>query len=115
MCRYALSGSDPIVLTLENSYFSSSEWAEDSARCGHCDNCTRDPTTVIESNVTLEAGRVLAIARLLSSRKIKVTAAQLAQAARGSGPHVKLLQLNPGDRVTLSSHVRGPMLLPQLN
>jgi hypothetical protein len=115
MFRYAPSGLDFVELTNQNSYFSSSEWAEDSTRCGHCDNCTRDPTTVIESDVTLEAKRVLAIARLLNSRKVKVTAAQLAQAARGSGPHVKLLQLNPGDRVTLSSHVRRPTILPQLS
>jgi len=40
----------------------------------------------------------------MHSRKIKVTAAQLAQAARGSGPHASLLQLAPGDRVTLSPH-----------
>jgi hypothetical protein len=61
----------------------------------------------------LEAKRVLAIARLLNS--VKVTAAQLAQAARGSGPHTKSLQLNPGDRVTLSSHVCRPTVLPQLS
>lgn len=95
-----------LTLTLQNSYFSSSDWSEDNSRCGHCDNCTRDPTSVIESDVTLEAKRVLSITRLLHSKKIKVTAAQLAQAARGSGPHVKLLQLTPGDGVTLSYQVR---------
>lgn len=106
MCYYAPSSCDSIVLTLQSSYFSSSEWAEDSTRCGHCDNCTRDPTSVVESDVTHEANRVLAITRLMHSRKIKVTAAQLAQAARGSGSHATLLQLAPGDRVTLSPHVR---------
>ncbi len=55
---------------------------------------------------------MLATARLLFSRKIKVTAAQLAQAARGSGQHAKLLQLSPDDRVKLSSHVRSLPLLP---
>jgi hypothetical protein len=55
---------------------------------------------------------VLAVARLLHSRKIKVTAAQLAQAARGSGQHAKQLQLSPDDRVKLSSHVRSLPLLP---
>jgi len=91
----------------QNSYFSSSDWAEDNTRCGHCDNCTRDPTSVIESDVTLEAKRVLAVARVLHSKKINVSAAQLAQAARGSGQHAKQLQLSPGDRLKLSSHVRG--------
>jgi hypothetical protein len=115
MAHYALSGSNSITLTLQNGYFFSSEWAEDSTRCGHGDNCTRVPTTVIEGDVTIETKRVLAIARPLYSRKIKVTAAQLAQAARRSGTHVKLLQLDPGDRVTLSSHVRSPTLVPLLS
>jgi len=84
------------------NYFSSSEWAEDDARCGHCDNCTRDPKSVIESDVTPEAKRILAVARSLFSKDIKVTAAQLAQAARGNGSHAKLLQLNTGDTVKLS-------------
>ncbi|KAI0302808.1 P-loop containing nucleoside triphosphate hydrolase protein, partial [Multifurca ochricompacta] len=85
-------------------YFSSfdSTWAEDNSRCGHCDNCTRDPASVVQSDVTLDAKRVLAVARILHSRKIKVTAAQLALTTRGAGPQSKLLQLAPGDKVTLS-------------
>ncbi|KAF8488965.1 P-loop containing nucleoside triphosphate hydrolase protein [Russula emetica] len=86
------------------NYFSSSDWAEDNTRCGHCDNCTRDPTSVIESDVTLDAKRMLKVARDLHSKKIKVTAAQLAEAARGSGQHGKRLQLSPSDRTKLSSH-----------
>ncbi|KAH9983807.1 P-loop containing nucleoside triphosphate hydrolase protein [Russula compacta] len=89
-----------------NRYFSSCDWAEDSTRCGHCDNCTRDPASVIQSDVTLEAKRVLAIVRVFHSRKINVTTAQLAQAARGFGQQAKILQLAPGDRVTLSLVVR---------
>jgi hypothetical protein len=105
MCPFALSSFDFITLTLQNSYFSSSDWAEDNTRCGHCDNCTRDPTSVLESDVKLDARRMLTVARDLHSKKIKVTAAQLAEAARGSGQHAKLLQLSPSDRTKLSSHV----------
>jgi len=96
---------DFIRLTHRNSYFSSSDWAEDNTQCGHCDNCTRDPTSVIDNDVTLDAKRMLTIARDLYSRKINVTAAQLAEAARGVGRHAKLLQLSPSDRTKLSSHV----------
>src|SRR6267154_3203922 len=111
MCPFALSGFDSITLTPKNSYFSSSDWAEDNTRCGHCDNCTRDPTSVIESDVTLDAKRMLAVARNLHSKQIKVIAAQLAETARGSGQHAKLLQLSPSDRTKLSSHVCSPMFL----
>lgn len=86
------------------NYFSSSDWAEDNTRCGHCDNCNRDPSSVIESDVTLDAKRMLNLARDLHAKKIKVTAAQLAETARGSGQHAKLLQLSPSDRTKLSSH-----------
>lgn len=111
MCPFALSGFDFITLTLQNSYFSSSDWADDNTRCGHCDNCTRDPTSVVETDVTLDAKRIISVARVLHSKKIKMTAAQLAEAVRGSGRHSKLLQLSPGDRTKLSSHVCGLMLL----
>jgi hypothetical protein len=111
MCPFALSGFDFITLTLQNSYFSSSDWAEDNTRCGHCDNCTRDPTSVIENDVTLDAKRMLTVAHALNSKKIKVTAAQLAEAARGAGGHAKLLQLSPSDQTKLSSHVCSLMLL----
>ena len=104
MCPFSLSSFDLITLT-PKSYFSSGDWAEDNTRCGHCDNCTRDPTSVIESDVTLDAKRILAVARALRSKKIKVTAAQLAETARGSGRHAKLLQLGTSDQTKLSSHV----------
>lgn len=111
MYHFALSGSNFVTLTFQNSYFSSSDWAEDKTLCGHCDNCTRDLASVIERDVTLDAKRMLAIARVLHSKKIKVTAAQLAQAARGLGPHVKPLQLSTNDRTKLSSHVCSLMLI----
>jgi hypothetical protein len=77
-------------------------------QCGHCDNCTRDPASVIERDVTIEAKRVLALAGALFSKKVDVTPAQLAEAARGSGSGVskKSLQLAPGDKVSLSPLVR---------
>ena len=104
----------------QNSYFSSSDWAEDRMQCGHCDNCTRDPASVIERDVTLEARHVLAVARALRSAGLKVTAAQLAQAARGSGTLNKSLQLPSDDKVTLSPLVRPALprnftLLLQMN
>ncbi len=75
-------------------------------RCGHCDNCTRDPESVVERDVTIEAKCVLAVARALHSTGENVTAAQLVQAARGSGAPNKTFQLTPGDKVTLSPLVR---------
>jgi ATP-dependent DNA helicase Q1 len=75
-------------------------------RCGHCDNCTRDPESVVERDVTIEAKCVLTVARTLHSTGENVTAAQLAQAARGSGTPNKTFQLTPGDKVTLSPLVR---------
>ena len=96
----------------------------DRIQCGHCDNCTRDPASVIERDVTVEAKRVLTVARALFSGKVDVTPAQLAQAARGSGSGSlvtkKALQLAPGDKVTLSPHVRPSsynvaLVLPQLD
>jgi hypothetical protein len=62
--------------------------------------------SVIQSDVTLDAKRVLGVARALCSRKVKVTAAQLAQAVRGTGEKAKALQLAPEDQVTLSFLVR---------
>jgi superfamily II DNA helicase RecQ len=90
----------------KNSYFSSSDWAEDRMPCGHCDNCIRDPESVIERDVTPEAKRVLAVTRALRSAGHNVTTAQLAQAARGSGTLNRSLQLPGGDKVTLSPLVR---------
>jgi len=93
-------------------------------QCGHCDNCTRDPASVIERDVTIEAKRVLAVTRALFSVKFDVTPAQLAQAVRGSGSGSaatkKAYQLAPGDDVTLSPLVRPSsynlaLVLPQLD
>ncbi|KAI0253441.1 P-loop containing nucleoside triphosphate hydrolase protein [Lactifluus subvellereus] len=65
-CRYQVHQTDN-----QNRHFSVSEWAEDSTQCGHCDNCTRDPTLVMQSDVTLDAKRVLAVARTLHSGRLR--------------------------------------------
>jgi hypothetical protein len=90
----------------QNRHFSGSEQPEDNWPCGHCDNCTRDPTSVVQSDLTPDAKRVLGVARALSTQRVKVTAVQLAQAARGTGEKSKSLQLAPEDQVTLSLLVR---------
>ncbi|KAH9059765.1 P-loop containing nucleoside triphosphate hydrolase protein [Lactarius vividus] len=85
-------------------HFSSTDfsWAEDSTPCGHCDNCTRDPATVVQKDVTSEAKRVLTVARALASRNTNFTAARLAQTARGNDKLAKSLNLTREDQVTLS-------------
>ncbi|KAF8270129.1 P-loop containing nucleoside triphosphate hydrolase protein [Lactarius quietus] len=88
-------------------HFSSSDspWAEDKTPCGHCDNCLRDPASVVEKDVTAEAKSVLAVARALASKNTKATAVQLARTARGNGELAKLLNITRGNKVTLSTHV----------
>ncbi|KAI0259713.1 P-loop containing nucleoside triphosphate hydrolase protein [Gloeopeniophorella convolvens] len=81
---------------------SSASWAEDNARCGHCDNCTRDPTRITQIDATRDAQRVLAVCRALHARKTKVSAAQLADTARGVGAMAKTITIEPNGRVSLS-------------
>ncbi|KAI9444014.1 ATP-dependent DNA helicase, partial [Lactarius indigo] len=85
-------------------HFSSTDfsWAEDNTPCGHCDNCTRDPATVVQKDVTSEAKHVLAVAHALASRNTNFTAVQLARTARGNDKLFKSLDLAHGDQVTLS-------------
>ncbi|KAI9462915.1 ATP-dependent DNA helicase [Lactarius psammicola] len=85
-------------------HFSSTDfsWAEDNTPCGHCDNCIRDPASVIQRDVTPEAKRVLAVARALASRNTNFTAVQLARTARGNDKLARSLNLSRGDQVTLS-------------
>ncbi|KAH8978842.1 P-loop containing nucleoside triphosphate hydrolase protein [Lactarius akahatsu] len=85
-------------------HFSSTDfsWAEDNTPCGHCDNCTRDPATVVQKDVTSEAKRVLTVARALASRNTNFTAVQLARTARGNDKLARSLNLTRGDQVTLS-------------
>ncbi|KAH9019603.1 P-loop containing nucleoside triphosphate hydrolase protein [Lactarius deliciosus] len=85
-------------------HFSSTDfyWAEDNTPCGHCDNCTRDPATVVQKDVTSEAKRVLTVAHALASRNTNFTAVQLARTARGNDKLARSLNLTRGDQVTLS-------------
>ena len=101
-----------IVLTTDGRHFSLPDysWAKDNTPCGHCDNCVRDPASVVQNDVTSEAMRVLAVARVLASRNTKFTAVQLAQTARGSGELAKPLNLAQEDKVTLSLLVRPNMV-----
>ena len=102
-----------VILTNGDRHFSSAEfsWAEDNTPCGHCDNCLRDPATVVQKDVTSEAKHVLAIARALASRDTKITAFQLVRTARGNGDLAKKLNLSRSDKVTLSPLVRRPFRL----
>jgi ATP-dependent DNA helicase Q1 len=92
----------------DDRHFSSTDfsWAEDKTPCGHCDNCLRDPATVVEKDVTSEAKRVLAVARALAARNTNFTAALLARTARGNSDLAKSLNLAQSDRVALSLIVR---------
>ncbi|KAN0134227.1 ATP-dependent DNA helicase [Lactarius tabidus] len=85
-------------------HFSSTDfsWTEDNTPCGHCDNCLRDPASVVEKDVTSEAKRVLAVAHALDARDTNFTVALLARTARGNSKLAKSLNLSRGDKVTLS-------------
>lgn len=88
----------PLITSMScfpSSYFSSIEyvavnsWTQDSkdslTPCGHCDNCTRDPSTVENKDVTLDAWRVLQKMKALDGSKVKATMNELVEAARGLG------------------------------
>lgn len=53
--------------------------------CRHCDNCVRDPATIITKDVTLEAWRVLRTVRAVEQAGGKTTLAALADLVRGLG------------------------------
>lgn len=89
-------------------HFSSADfsWAEDNTPCGHCDNCLRDPSSIVEKDATSEGKRILSVARALTSQNINVTALQLARAARGIGELAKDVKFAQEDKVKLSLVVR---------
>jgi superfamily II DNA helicase RecQ len=92
----------------DDRHFSSTDfsWTEDNTPCGHCDNCLRDPASVVEKDVTSEAKRVLAVAHALDARDTNFTVAMLARTARGNSKLAKSLNLSRRDKVTLSLLVR---------
>lgn len=95
MLGYIRGLTNDVDLRSPSSYFSSIEyvavnsWTEDSkdslTPCGHCDNCTRDPSTVENKDVTLDAWRVLQKMKALDGSKVKATMNELVEAARGLG------------------------------
>ncbi|ORX34459.1 P-loop containing nucleoside triphosphate hydrolase protein [Kockovaella imperatae] len=53
--------------------------------CGICDNCIRDPTSIITKDVTLDAWKCLKVLQNVSSNEGRVTLANLVELVRGLG------------------------------
>ena len=53
--------------------------------CTTCDNCTRDPATYAEHDVTLPAWQILRVAEEIKDRGVSITIKKLAEIARGLG------------------------------
>ncbi len=53
--------------------------------CGICDNCTRDPASLITKDVTIEAWRILKVLTEVQREGGRVTLANLADLVRGLG------------------------------
>ncbi|EPQ53743.1 ATP-dependent DNA helicase [Gloeophyllum trabeum ATCC 11539] len=72
-----------------SSHVSLSSWAtegEDALkRCGHCDNCLRDPQNVESKDVTLEAWQILRVAEEIKKGRGLETLAKLSDFVRGAG------------------------------
>ncbi|KAG2003705.1 ATP-dependent DNA helicase [Coprinopsis cinerea AmutBmut pab1-1] len=54
-------------------------------RCGHCDNCLRDPASIEKRDVTLVSWQILKIVQEMKKLGKKMTLSQLATLARGKG------------------------------
>ena len=61
----------------------STEEEDARKKCGHCDNCTRDPDSIEEKNVTLESWQILKVAQAIANNKGRATLAQLVTIACG--------------------------------
>ncbi|KAI0052062.1 ATP-dependent DNA helicase [Auriscalpium vulgare] len=84
-------------------HFALSAWSADElARCGHCDNCTRAPGAVEERDITVDAWRVLRISQALKRADENVTAQKLSDCARGVGAEVKKPEMAAVGKVSLS-------------
>ncbi|KAF8316779.1 ATP-dependent DNA helicase [Clavulina sp. PMI_390] len=77
-----------------SSSLSLSAWTDASAsgstaslnRCGHCDNCSRPPTSITTRDVTLESWQILRVLEQVASRDGgRVTIGMLADLVRGVG------------------------------
>ncbi|CED83625.1 atp-dependent dna helicase [Phaffia rhodozyma] len=63
----------------------SSAWSEREEACGHCDNCTRDPETIIQQIVTEESWKICRVATSVHQAEGRVTVSKLADLVRGLG------------------------------
>lgn len=51
-------------------YFAHSAWSEsDADKCGHCDNCTREPGSIDHRDISLEAWQITNIVQALDSKQ----------------------------------------------
>ena len=72
-------------------YFSTSaslpskSWAEKEEPCGHCDNCTRDPTSIERKDVTVQAWKVCKVSQWVKSQDGRLTVSNLGDLVRGLG------------------------------
>lgn len=82
------------LLNILSRYFSASSsldisaWSTDGSalsRCGHCDNCTRDPDSIERKDVTLETWKVLKVSQTISAEGGRTTLGMLADLIRGAG------------------------------
>ncbi|ORY27061.1 P-loop containing nucleoside triphosphate hydrolase protein [Naematelia encephala] len=53
--------------------------------CGICDNCTREPDSIVTMDVTLDAWRVLKVLQVVQREQGRLTIASLADLVRGLG------------------------------
>ncbi|KAL1674623.1 P-loop containing nucleoside triphosphate hydrolase protein [Schizophyllum commune] len=72
-----------------SAQLSESAWSTDTTSvhdpCTTCDNCTRDPATYAEHDVTLPAWQILRVAEEIKDRGVSITIKKLAEIARGLG------------------------------
>ena len=55
------------------------------ARCGHCDNCKREPESIERRDVTLQAWQILRVTQAIEQESGRVTVSMLADLVRGVG------------------------------
>jgi ATP-dependent DNA helicase Q1 len=79
-----------LLFCIFNRYYYSSRHLHSSSNsdaltpCGHCDNCTRDPSTVETKDVTREAWQLFKIVQAVTSAGGNLTMSNLAHLARGN-------------------------------
>lgn len=56
-----------------------------TARCGHCDNCTRPPETLDQRDVTLAAWQIVKVVASMEREGGRVTVGMLTDLVRGVG------------------------------